>query len=115
MKLYNYPANRKKYFALNIHQRINARQHRNSLNINHLYPTTLSNVVSGYMFAEDMEEGARPNTGLYHKLGKRHSMYPKDSRHNYSHRNPLHSETRIKPVTGTPPPDGSQPLPPEGL
>ena len=94
MKSYNYHTNRKKYFALNIHQRINARQHRNSLNINHLYPATLSNVVSGYMFAEDMEEGARPNTGLYHKLGKRHSMYPKDSRHNYSHRNPLHSETR---------------------
>jgi len=62
------------YFKLNIHQRINERQHRNSLNINWLFHTVISQCThSSY-------ETTHPkiNNGLYHHTGKNHSQYPKN-------------------------------------
>jgi hypothetical protein len=61
-----------KYFTLNIHQRINERQHRNALNINHLFSTVISDGTrSNY-------ETTHPkvNNGIYHHIGKTHSKYP---------------------------------------
>jgi hypothetical protein len=62
-----------KYFTLNINQRINERQNRNSLNINHLFATVISQCFySGY------ETGyPKINNGMYHHVGKTHSKYPK--------------------------------------
>jgi hypothetical protein len=61
------------YFALNIHQRINERQHRNSLNINHLFPIVLS---QGH-YTDYTTTAPKVNNGLYHHIGKTHSKYPK--------------------------------------
>jgi hypothetical protein len=61
-----------KYFKLNINQRINERQHRNSLNINSLFSTVISDSThSNY-------ETTHPkiNNGIYHHIGKNHSKYP---------------------------------------
>lgn len=60
------------YFRLNINQRINERQHRNSLNINHLFSTTISQC--GY--TQYTETYPKVNNGLYHHVGKSHSKYP---------------------------------------
>jgi len=60
------------YFKLNIHQRINERQHRNGLNINYLFSTVMSSCVySGF------KNYLHPvvNNGLYHHWGKNHSKY----------------------------------------
>jgi len=62
-----------KYFQLNIHQRINARQNRNKLNINGLFRTVL--MQSSYTSYEC--EHPTINNGLYHHTGKNHSKYPK--------------------------------------
>lgn len=60
------------YFKLNVNQRINLRQHRNSLNINHLFSTGISQYRTG-----DTEiERPKVNNGLYHHVGKNHSKYP---------------------------------------
>jgi hypothetical protein len=61
-----------KYFKLNINQRINERQQRNSLNINSLFSTVISDSIhSNY-------ETTHPkiNNGIYHHIGKSHSKYP---------------------------------------
>lgn len=62
-----------KYFKLNIFQRINERQKRNSMNINNLYSTVLKQ--SSYT----RYDATHPqiNNGLYHHYGKTHSKYPK--------------------------------------
>jgi hypothetical protein len=63
------------YFTLNINQRINARQRRNSLNINHLFATVLRQ-TGGYFNYETSYP--KINNGLYHHAGKSHSKYPKN-------------------------------------
>jgi hypothetical protein len=66
------------YFKLNVHQKINARQLRNGLNINHIFATKLYDF--DYV-AEDIECDhytiCPVNTGIYHHFGKRHSQYPR--------------------------------------
>lgn len=62
-----------KYFSLNIHQRINERQHRNSLNINNLFATVLRQGV----YTKYETTHPKINNGLYHPIGKNHSQYPK--------------------------------------
>jgi hypothetical protein len=64
----------KKYFGLNVHQRINERQHRNSLNINYLFATVLS---SGTYDGFENYLHPKVNNGIYHYLGKTHSKYSK--------------------------------------
>ncbi len=61
------------YFKLNLHQRINERQHRNGLNITHLFST----VVSQCTHSKYTKETPKINNGLYHHIGKTHSQYPK--------------------------------------
>jgi hypothetical protein len=63
----------KKYFNLSIHQRINERQERNSLNINGLFRT----VINDGNFSTYTAEYPKINNGLYHHIGKNHSKYPK--------------------------------------
>lgn len=63
----------RKYKALNIHQRINERQHRNSLNINHLFST----VVDQAHYTNYTTTAPKVNNGLYHHIGKTHSKYPR--------------------------------------
>lgn len=58
-----------KYFTLNIHQKINERQLRNSLNINGLFRTV---ITQGSYSATH----PKVNNGLYHHTGKTHSKYP---------------------------------------
>jgi hypothetical protein len=65
------------YFKLSIHHRINARQHRNTLNINYLFPTTIR---SHYRTGDEYTLYPRINNGLYHHTGKKHSMYSTDTR-----------------------------------
>ena len=62
-----------RYFTLSINQRINERQNRNSLNINHLFATVISQTYYGNY------ETSYPkiNNGMYHHVGKNHSKYPK--------------------------------------
>lgn len=61
-----------KYFTLNIHQRINERQLRNSLNINHLFSTVIKqSTYTGYTATHP-----KINNGMYHHIGKNHSKYP---------------------------------------
>jgi hypothetical protein len=62
-----------KYFALNIHQRINERQHRNALNINSLFSTVISDCTHSKYTATH----PKINNGIYHHIGKNHSQYPK--------------------------------------
>lgn len=59
------------YFKLNINQRINERQKRNSLNINGLFRTVIT---------QNSYETTHPqiNNGLYHHIGKNHSKYSKN-------------------------------------
>ena len=69
-----------KYFELNINQRINERQQRNGLNINHLFYCTITQgSYTGYTATYP-----KINNGLYHHIGKNHSQYPK---HNSEERN----------------------------
>jgi len=65
-------ATHRPYFALTVHQRINERQHRNSLNINHLFST----VVSQCEYSKYSKDAPKVNNGLYHHTGKSHSKYP---------------------------------------
>jgi len=60
----------RKYFTLTINQRINERQERNALNINHLFATVIR---------QNDYKATYPklNTGIYHHVGKKHSQYPK--------------------------------------
>ena len=58
-----------KYFDLNIHQKINERQNRNSLNINNLFSTVITQNNYG-------EKYPKINNGLYHHSGKSHNKYP---------------------------------------
>jgi len=64
----------KSFYSLSIHERINFRQYRNSLNINHLYLTS----SSSYRSSSDSNVIQFPkiNNGLYHHIGKTHSKYP---------------------------------------
>ena len=62
-----------KYLRLNINQRINERQHRNSLNINHLFKT----VISDARHSQYEATAPKVNNGMYHHIGKTHSKYPK--------------------------------------
>lgn len=62
-----------KYFRMNIHKRINERQERNSLNINGLFST----VISDSIHSEYTTEYPKINNGMYHHIGKTHSKYPK--------------------------------------
>lgn len=62
------------YFELNIHQRINERQHRNQLNINFLF----SSVISDCIHSKYEATHPRINNGIYHHIGKNHSQYPKN-------------------------------------
>ncbi len=61
------------YFKLNIHERINLRQNRNSLNINWLFST----VISDWWNHKDHFKASFPkvNNGLYHHSGRNHSKY----------------------------------------
>lgn len=59
-----------KYFKLNIFQRINERQLRNSLNINGLFRTVITQNNYGIDYP-------KINNGIYHHSGKTHSKYPK--------------------------------------
>jgi len=60
------------YFRLNINQRINERQQRNSMPINHLFSTVISQCTySGYS-----AEFPKVNNGLYHHIARSHSKYP---------------------------------------
>ncbi len=62
-----------RYFRLNINQKINERQGRNGLNINHLYSTVISQCIySGYDTSYP-----KINNGTFHHYGKSHSKYPK--------------------------------------
>ena len=61
------------YFKLSIHQRINERQHRNSLNINHVFST----VISQCHYSTYDTTYPKVNNGLYHHVGRTHSKYPK--------------------------------------
>ena len=61
------------YFRLNIHQRINERQKRNSLNINHVFLT----VIRDNVYSEYTATYPKINNGTYHHYGKSHSKYPK--------------------------------------
>jgi len=61
------------YFKLSINQRINERQQRNRLNINHVFYT----VISDCNHSKYQAENPTINNGLYHKYGKNHSKYPK--------------------------------------
>ena len=61
------------YFRLGIHQRINERQKRNSLNINHVFLTVIGQCVyTGYTATYP-----KINNGTYHHYGKTHSKYPR--------------------------------------
>lgn len=60
------------YFKLCINKRINERQKRNALNINHLFST----VVSQCNYTGYEAEHPQINNGLYHHVGKNHSQYP---------------------------------------
>lgn len=60
-----------KYFKLNIHERINARQGRNGLNINYLFSTVIRQ-------SDFNSEYPCVNVGLYHPYGKTHSQYPQN-------------------------------------
>ena len=63
------------YDELNIHQRINARQARNGLNICGLFTATMESVrLSGFRERE-FEQCPSNQWKLYHKRGKRHFMY----------------------------------------
>lgn len=65
---------RKEYLKLNINQRINERQHRNSLNINFVF--WVVNSDSDHSKYENSDH-PKINNGIYHHLGKTHSKYPK--------------------------------------
>ncbi len=61
------------YFELSIHERINLRQNRNSLNINWLFSTVLCDwwLHNNHLMASF----PKINNGLYHHYGKTHSKY----------------------------------------
>lgn len=61
------------YFKLNINQRINERQARNSLNIHSLFAT----VIGQCCYTTYNITYPKINNGLYHHCGKTHSKYPK--------------------------------------
>ena len=64
----------KPYFELNIHQKINERQHRNALKINNLFACVLRSCdYSNYKHTYP-----KVNNGIYHPIGKTHSKYPKN-------------------------------------
>lgn len=65
----------KSYFELNIHQKINERQHRNALNINNLFACVLRSC--NYSKYKDYAH-PKINNGIYHPIGKTHSKYPKN-------------------------------------
>jgi hypothetical protein len=60
------------YFLLPINQRINERQKRNALNINHLFNT----VISDCNHSKYQTENPQVNNGIYHHIGRNHSKYP---------------------------------------
>lgn len=60
------------YFKLPINQRINERQKRNALNINHLFST----VISDCNHSKYQTEHPQVNNGIYHHIGRSHSKYP---------------------------------------
>ena len=60
------------YFRLSVNHRINERQLRNALNINHLFST----VVSQCNYTGYTSEFPVINNGMYHHIGKNHSQYP---------------------------------------
>ena len=62
-----------KYFGLNIHQRINERQHRNALKINWVFHTVMADSIH----SKYEKTHPRVNNGSYHPIGKTHSKYPK--------------------------------------
>lgn len=64
----------KSYFDLNIHQRINERQFRNSLNINFLFAT----VIRQSTYSKYETTHPKVNNGTYHHIGKSHSKYKKN-------------------------------------
>jgi len=61
------------YFELTINQRINLRQNRNSLNINWLFSTVLSDWWNHKNYF--MASFPKINNGLYHHSGHNHSRY----------------------------------------
>lgn len=67
------------YFKLDIHQRINARQMRNGLNINYLFKATMESVnlaMDKEIWTDNFSYCPNNNSRLWHKNGKQHSKYP---------------------------------------
>ena len=63
------------YFQLSIHERINLRQNRNSLNINWLFSTCIGNC---HLYSDLLTMNyPKINNGIYHHTGRKHSKYPK--------------------------------------
>ena len=61
-----------RYFALNIHQRINERSQRDGLNVLGLF----GSVLSQEEYAELKATHPQINNGVYHHIGRHHSQYP---------------------------------------
>jgi hypothetical protein len=62
----------KPYFLLSINEKINFRQHRNAININGLFYTS----IVSYKITDSTTKAPKINNGIYHKQGKTHAKYP---------------------------------------